>query len=106
MRWCISRYVLLLAILGVFLIESCTRDCPSPPELGPVTGVIPWHIPYLLPYKDNDSIQLIENSADTLVFYTSRVESSYNTGYLSHEPCPRREQLRQLTQSLTTNSGD
>lgn len=83
-------------------MTSC-KKCPDTPDKGRTYDVSWLYKPYLMPYKESDTLKFLMNSKDTAVFSCGSISSSYYQSTDS-DPCPKLESFQELFQTISSKT--
>jgi hypothetical protein len=91
----------ILLSLAFILSQGCNK-CPDPPDEQSPQNLTSDDVNYALRYKEGDSIYLLRDNKDTLLFVAGAKTYSYDRSKMSHDPnCPKIEPLQQCNQDFT-----
>ncbi|MEI6596517.1 MAG: hypothetical protein WCO28_13205 [Bacteroidota bacterium] len=97
--------VLLFAlILTCIQFNACKKNCdPNNPPAGTTNDLFNLDKQLFFPYKDLDTLRLIKNNTDTILFTGGKIETGYNTALNNEIDCPSLDKLQYMKLIFTNN---
>lgn len=104
MKTKIYSVLLFALIFSCIQFIACKKDCdPNNPPVGSTNDLFNLDKLLFFPYKDLDTLRLIKNNTDTILFTGGKIETGYNTGLNQDPTCPHADKLQYMKQIFSNN---
>lgn len=98
-------FTILFSLVALSCIFTSCNKCPNPPKQIIINQDTVLFKPYIMPYKNFDTIRCLRNGIDTVLFFGGKYQYGYNNSY-TQEDCPQLVKGQWMGQMFSNQSTD